>query len=388
MDHRYFNYSTHIAENGWAHRRFLKQWRQIYGSDKRWVPLHYRQLALLRQPHQHEHLARYHLRYLYLEALPRRRQASAMGAALWEEVVAAAIVAVDPKRQHDTGLLMLLHCANDEEVLDRLLGVALEELSHQGCYRLVGPVGPSPHLASGLLENYYHQLPPLHTPYNPPYLPELMNSSLHPWQQLALRHVPLPPTVQGIEEQPEHTASGKVALVPLTAALALSETFLPLWQAAALPQNLFPAPDRAEVAFIWTWLTVWPWAGWVAIAHERPIGFLLLQPDLAAQSRRAGGGRNPLWAWWLQWRSQRPVAQGRLTYGAILPAWQGRGIEELFWQKTWHYSQQQVWQALTVGPHILKKDGQAIHNAILPAALLSQERTVLHQRYTIYASER
>jgi GNAT superfamily N-acetyltransferase len=253
-------------------------------------------------------------------------------------------------------------------------------------------------LASGLLENYYHQLPPLHTPYNPPYLPELMNTSLQPWQRLALRHVPLLPAMQEREEEreymspalslPERTERGAVTLVPLTAALALSETFLPLWQAAALPTNLFPAPDRAEVAFIWTWLTVFPWVGWVAIARDHPVGFLLLQPDLASQSRRAGGGRNPLWAWWLQWRSQRPVANGRLTYGAILPAWQGRGIEELFWQQTWHHAQQQAWQTLTVGPQVVRKGEQIMHNTILPSPLLDPDHTAIHQRYTIYASER
>lgn len=367
MDNHYFNYSTYIAEYGWEYRRFLQKWRQLCATDKRWPPLHYRQQALLRSPNNHEHLARYDLRYIHLEALPQRKS-SALGGILLEQVVAAAILAIDPRTTDGTGQLMLLHCANDEESLDRLLAVAQEELAHRGGYRLVGPTAPSPHLIGGVLDNYFHITPPLHTPYNPPYTPELMASSLTPWQNLTLSQIQLPRLDGGekwatspsnldtVVSVPGKKTSVNLELLPLTGKLALSEPFLPLWQEASPVRTLFPLPDLVEARFMWAWLTAWPWAGWVVIVDKQPVGFALLQPDLAAANQVANGGRNPFWAWWLRWRVRRPSMSGRLLYGSVLPEWHGEGITELLWQQVIHYAQQQGWHSLTVGPHLAKAD--------------------------------
>ena len=34
----FFNYSTHIADNGWTRRTFVRSWWKIYADDPRWTP--------------------------------------------------------------------------------------------------------------------------------------------------------------------------------------------------------------------------------------------------------------------------------------------------------------------------------------------------------------
>ena len=121
-----------------------------------------------------------------MEALPRRRTASdysggtGFGGAFMEEPVAATVMLADERRQDGTAYLSLLHCVNDNETLERLLGAVMENLWEAGCQRVIGPTGLSPHLQSGALQNFFHLAPPLHTPYNPPYVPELLESVMEP----------------------------------------------------------------------------------------------------------------------------------------------------------------------------------------------------------------
>ncbi|HRW03791.1 MAG TPA: hypothetical protein P5121_01775 [Caldilineaceae bacterium] len=388
MQSRYFNYTTYHATHGWEYRRFLQKWRQIYATDSRWPPLHYRQQALLRYSQKSRHLARLDLSFIYLEALPQRKTVGAMGGILWEEAVAAAIVAIDPRVTDGSGQLILLHCANDEESLDRLLGIALEELARRGRYRLVGPIGPSPHLHCGSLTNYFHVMPPLHTPYNPPYIPELLASSMMPWQNLGLTRVSLAPPQDGkatvdptatfatrLRELQTNPRLAQVEFRPLTAALATSEQLLSLWQVASPVREFFPMPDRLEIEFLWQWITVWPWAGGVIFVADQPAGFVLLQPDLAIPNRVASGGKNPLWNWWLRWRVNRPVISGRLVYGGVSAQWQDYGIADLLWQWTVEYAQTQGWHSITVGPHPMT-------DFPFNGAALNGE---MQQRYTVYS---
>lgn len=98
----------------------------------------------------------------------------------------------DPRRREGTAYLALLHCVNDPESLDRLLGRLAEALSARGCRRVIGPIGLSPHLGSGLLQDCWGQLPPLHTPYNPPYVPEVVGSAMRPLDRARLYHLEVP----------------------------------------------------------------------------------------------------------------------------------------------------------------------------------------------------
>lgn len=364
METNYFNFYPYIAERQWEYRRYFKKWHQLCFADIRYPPLHYGQKRILCKPQNSIHLARQNPQYIHIEALPQRKRAGAMGGALWEEVVAAAIIGVDPRREDRKGYLMLLQCANDEESLDRLLAIVQEEFAHYGVYEFVTPVGLSPHISCGSLDNFFHVPPPLHTPYNPPYMPELLASSLTPWQKYVLTKSPIPQVKASqehalitaskatIDHQTRHSNDNfSLQILPLTARMARDDLLLPLWQELSPLRQHFPAPDQAEIEFIWRWLTVWPWQGWVAMVDGQPVGFAILQPDFAVPNRRAGGGQNPLWALWLQWREQRPTRSGRLLYGGVLEKWRNHDVARALYQQLIRYAQQQGWQTITMGPH-------------------------------------
>ena len=372
MNSHYFNYSTMIAGQGWERRTFARQWQRIYGTDRRWVAPHYQQRQLIVHPSRNPYLARTVAAVIHLEALPQRKQTGGLGGLLWEEPVAAAILSIDPARKDGTGRLALLHCANDEETLDRIIGAAQEELWRYGGRRLVGPTGLSPLLPSGVLTNYFHVTPPLHTPYNPPYLAEIMATSLQPIEQTGIF------TLNPLTNRPKDAVPTNIELVPLTARIAQSSPFATLWHTATHPEAELILPDTDEIAFLWQWITVWPWVGWVAMAQNDPVGFVLLQPDMAEQNRIAKGGQNPLWALWLQWRRRYGFKKGRLIFGGVIPGWQERGIGSLLWNKVLWYAQQQQWHSLAVGPIAASGAG---------ATFLTKRGAQMQQSYSLYASE-
>ncbi len=390
MSDLFFNYATYVANRGWDRRKFFQQWQRIYTSDPRWVAPHYRHRRMLLQPERDPYLSRCVTAFIHLEALPRRQQMGGLGGVLWEQSVAAAVLCVDPTARHKIGRLALLHCANDEESLERIVAAAQEELWQQGGRQLLGPTGLSPQLQRGVLTNYFHVTPPLHTPYNPPYLPELMSTTLAASQHTVLLQHDLRaatdrlraatdrPDSAGKRDEQRPAPPTAVEIVPLTAALACSEPFLPLWKAATSAEADGPSPDSAEVAFLWKWLTVWPWMGWVAVAGGEPIGFVLLQPDLAEQSRFAKGGQNPLWALWLWWRQRLGVNQGRMVVGAVVPQWRQRGVGTALWLRAIEHARQQAWATLSIGP--LPEQG-------IGSSFLQRRGAKCQQRYTLYASE-
>ncbi|MEZ4735778.1 MAG: GNAT family N-acetyltransferase [Caldilineaceae bacterium] len=346
MNDSYFNFSTHVAESWWERWIFMRKWWQIYASDQRWTPPFYPRLRRLLVSGNSWAGAQIDRTYLHLEAFPRRRSSTGVGTALFEEVVAAGVVTIDRRRPQPAAYLQLFHCVNDEDVLDQFLAKVMEHLWSQGIYHFVGPLGPSPFLQSGVLHNYFHVTPPLYTAYNPPYLPEFMESSLTPWQHLQLFQQPISLTV-AIAPVKQIIPDRNITLSPL-AVSRLAEDLLPLWQIACRALGDFLAPDQNDTCFMLQWLQEWPLWGWLATVADEPVGFVLLQPDLALALRRANGGRTYLWRWWLQWRSRRNVRAGRLPYEAVAPAWRGRGIGRLLWQQALWSAQQQGWQHLSV----------------------------------------
>jgi GNAT superfamily N-acetyltransferase len=134
------------------------------------------------------------------------------------------------------------------------------------------------------------------------------------------------------------------------AAPRLARDLFALFEAACTGQDALPPPDRIEVSFMLDWLQTWPLHGWLAEIDGQPIGFILLQPDLAHGVLRAGGGRNWAWRLWLKWRSRQPVREGRLLYGAVLPAWRGHGIGRRLWQQALYTAHVQGCRTLTIGP--------------------------------------
>ncbi|MCA9973410.1 MAG: hypothetical protein KC425_24490, partial [Anaerolineales bacterium] len=306
----YFNYRPIAAASRWERRAFAHHWWRLYASDRRWTPPEYRALLTGLDPGKNAHLARMAPQFVHVEALyrrVRRDQGDLLQAeiqpALLEEPLATAVFQKDPRRHDHTATLSLCHCANDADGLDHLLAYAAEQLATDGFYRLVGPTGLYPHVEAGILLDYWDQAPPQGTPYNPPYLPELLQSRFRPLATSQLYALPVPP-----EPQPAPAAAVQLRPLPLA---ELAQALLPVWQTAVATPH-FPPPDAIEVHALLRWLRPSSLSGWLAEQDGMPVGFVLLQPDFGPRLRQARGGRG-WWRYaWLAATRSRPAAQGRL----------------------------------------------------------------------------
>jgi GNAT superfamily N-acetyltransferase len=343
LDLTFINHTSTIAQNWWDRGRFVANWRRLYKNDPLWAPPYYPALRRVLEPGRSPYLTRLAPLLIHTEALPRYKQRSGLADPAFELPVAATVALADPRRQDRTAYLALLHCINDLTSLKRHLEFLVETLAARGYRQAIGPTGLSPHLGTGLLQDYWQQLPPLHTAYNPPYLPEIANITLRPFARSQLYQLDIP------AELPPPPPSGRVTLRPLEP-VRLTTDLLPLLAAACPGWADFPLPDATEAEFLWDWVSCWPLLGWLAEVDGQPVGFVLLQPDLAPRLRRAGGGRNPLWRLWLAWASRRPTRQGRVLWAGVLPNWRGQGIGRQLLNQAVLTGRQQGWQSLTIGP--------------------------------------
>lgn len=282
---------------------------------------------------------------VWLEALPRASSQETVGSfsgIATEKAVAAAVAVIDPRRGDSTAYLAWVHCINDLRSLERLLDAIGEQLVHYGVRKIIGPTGLSPHLGSGLLQDHWNIVPPLHTPYNPPYLPEIAATALRVRSSGRLFYLPTSPA--------RVLSAASPATLVTFEPQRLGADLLVLLGAACPSWLDFVTPDVPEAEFLLQCLALWPLRGWLAYIGDEAVGFALLQPDLAPILRRAGGGRNPFWRIWLRWARQRPVCQGRLLYLAVLPEWRGQGIGRQLLQQAMVDGREQGWEVLTVGP--------------------------------------
>jgi GNAT superfamily N-acetyltransferase len=343
----YFNHYAKIAEGWWERRNFTLNWWRLYAGDPKLAPPYYPSLRCALEPARNSHLARLNPLFVHTEALRKRQQSAspyvAPDGSIFDKPVAATVVLGDPRRRDNTAYLGLLRCVNDAGTLKRLMEYLLETLASRGYRRLIGPTGLSPHLDAGLLQDYWHIVPPLHTPYNPPYMPEIAGIVLRPFARSQLYYLDIPP------ELPP-APPNRARLLPLQLN-RLATDLLPLLVAACPVWADFPPPDAEEATFLLRWLGRWPLYGWLAEVDAQPVGFTLLQPDLAPRLRLAKGGRNLLWRiWLLAWASRRPVRHGRVLYAAVLPDWQGQGIGYQLLHQAMLTAHRQGWQSLTFGP--------------------------------------
>lgn len=374
---QFFNHRFHLAENSWQRREFLNHWWQIYRPDPRWVPPPWADLLQTLAPERSGHLARMEPLLLYGEALPRqarpssaqRHDLSTFSGSLFEAPVAAGLLLRDPRRQDGAAYAVWPHIANDGEVLVRFLDRAAELLQPLGIGQLILPVGLSPHLGSGSLQDYFHQLPPLHTPYDPPYLPELLAAVCRPLGRSLLYNAGVaahldepvagPATLQRFEL---HRLAGD--LLPLFAQT------MPVWAG-------FPPPDALEASFLISWIGRWPHTAWLATVDGQPVGFVLLQPDLSPLLRQNNGGRRLWQRLWMAWRSDKPTVGGRILFGGVAAGYQRLGIGRQLWQQALHCAAQAGWQTLSYGP----VPSTAPANDFLQAQGLEPQRTYLLHRY-------
>lgn len=374
---RYFNYRFDLAEGKWQRRDFAGRWWRIYANDPRWAPPLWRDLLSTLNPSRTPHLARMDPLLLYGEALPRRSQPrsphrndlSIVSGALFEESVVAGLLLRDPRRRDGSAYAALLHVANDVETLSRFLSKAQEILQPLGVRQLILPTGLSPHLATGVLQDHFHRWPPLHSPYNPPYLPEMMMEICRPLGRALLYEVEVSNVVN---DEPK----GPATLHPFDPA-RLAGDLLPLFQQTMPTWADFPLPDQWEAEFLLNWMGRWPLTGWLAEVDGEAVGFVLLQPDLATLLRQGGGGRSPWGRVWLAWRSRRPVKDGRLLFGGVAPSFRRQGIGRQLWQRALRHSTQSRWERLSIGPI----PSTALANNFLEAQGVGPQRTYLLHRY-------
>ena len=371
----YFNHTSLIAENRWDRRGFVRNWWRIYAGDRRWAPPYYPLLRSAVGGSGDPFIGRQNPLLCSLEAFPGRGRTeegrmlhSQPGAIMYGPVSAASLLA-DPRRRDGTAYLGLLRCVNDVESLERFVGVALEQAAALGRFRLVGPTGLSPHLGSGVLQNHFHVTPPLHTAYNPPYVPEVMESVLAPLATQHLYHVATPAEASPVD--------GPAQIARLAPADCRQE-MVPLIVKSFVPDSEFPAPDVEEAAFLLRWMASWPLAVWVAAVDGQAAGYVALQPDLSAAVAWAGGGRNILWRLWLAWRSARSAASGRLLMGGVLPEFRGRGVGRQLLGQALHVAREAGWHTLTAGPLSEMHPG---------AQFLTAHGALARQSYTVYGTE-
>jgi GNAT superfamily N-acetyltransferase len=375
--HRYFNYRFHFAESGWQRREYASHWWHIYKDDPRWVPPPWRPLLRLLSVNHPPHLARMDPMLLYGEALPRRiaphspnrNDLSPLSGVLFEEPVVAAVLLRDRRRRDGAAYAAWLHVANDAEVLARFLTSAGDALQPLGVRQIILPTGLSPYLSTGVLQDHFHQLPPLHTPYNPPYVPELMTTVCRPVGRSLLYTV-------DVTAHPTVSVSSPATLRPLEPQ-RLAGDLLPLFVQTMPTWADFPLPDELEASFLLMWIRRWPLLGWVAEVAGAPVGFVLLQPDLSPLLRQSGGGRRLWWRPWLAWRAGKAAVSGRLLFGGVLPDHRRQGIGRQLWQQALNSAKQAGWKTLSYGP--VPSIAQA--NNFFQAQSVDPQRTYLLHRY-------
>lgn len=377
---QYFNFRVESADGYWDRVGFLRKWWRIYADDARWTPPAWNRMRQAVVTRRFAHLERSRPRYIVVEALPRRRQTHVgnqpfpnMGqGVLMEEPVAAAIAMIDPRRTDDTAHLAMLHAANSRESLERILYAAQEQVGHEGIRRLILPVGLSPYLGTGVLQDHFHRAPPLHAPYAPPYVPELFSTVCRPLGRSLLYTSDGDANTGG-----PAPASGPAVIRPLDPN-RLATDLLPLFAQTMPSWAEFPLPDRPEAEFLLWWILRRPALAWTAEVEGRPVGYLLAQPDGGGPLRRCRGGRSLLGRLLLQFLELWQPRSVRVLFAGVDPDYRRRGIGRQLWQQMLSAGPVNGWQTVTAGP--LPSTARA-GLAFLNAVGLSRRETYLLHRY-------
>lgn len=139
----------------------------------------------------------------------------------------------------------------------------------------------------------------------------------------------------------------------------------------------FPTYDQLEAQTLLGWLAAAvPPEAWLATVDGAPVGFILLQADLAPLLQRTGGGKRWLPRAYLALRRYPRMAAGRLLLGAVAPKWRGQGVGQQLWRHALDRARQFGWQVITCGPVVVASDA---------AVFLGRQGARAQQRYVTYS---
>jgi GNAT superfamily N-acetyltransferase len=350
----YFNHHKKIARNRWEWNEFTAAWWRIYGDDHRWVPPYFPDLRKVLRPGSNSYLQQFNALPWHHEALRRNSSTDypalrtgeghdvLLGAPMIEEPVAASIVLKDERRADGAAYLALLRSANHVESLERHLDDIVQELAEQGCRQIIGPTGLSPHLGSGILQDHWNDTPPLHTAYNPPYVPEILAGMMQ------IDHTSRLYWIDTDRGHPRITDTN-IAYRRFDPA-DLSGDYLPMFRSAFYEPAGFIPPDQQEAAFLLREIDRWPMVAYLAERAGKPAGFVLLQPDLATVLQFGKGGRGLAGRLYILWASRKPAKRGRLVFGGVLPEWRRQGIGSLLFDCALTTAREMGWSELSIGP--------------------------------------
>lgn len=361
MNGIYFNFVDHSAENWWERNQFSNIWWRINHNDPHWVPPYFPAFRQALDASRNPRLARCRHDLFSFTATRKPSRKTSQGDQINQDIllgismdvsIGAAVFIKDPSQADGSAYVAWLHSINDRESFERLLDRAVESGRQTGARRLLAPTGLSPHFGSGLLVDRWNTTPPLHSAYNPPYLPELLYSEMEAVETSNLYRL-------DITAENAHELCHSPARIEPFNPNRLGEDLLLLFAEACASWDSFPAPDQVEARFVLDQLSPWPVYARLASIEDRPAGLILLQPDLAPRLKRADGGRRLLWRLWLQVTRNRPVKQGRLLFAAVLPEMRGKGIGRQLLHLAMRIGRRKGWQSLVLGP--LKEDSPAAH---------------------------
>jgi GNAT superfamily N-acetyltransferase len=216
-----------------------------------------------------------------------------------------------------------------------------------GCARLLLTTGPAPAFPTGVLCSHFNLPPPLHSAYNAPFLPELLEVDCEPLLPRRIWHAPVvPETVE--PELPQELQVEVLDAERLAGELA--PLVIELWQQGAAAEAGLRPPDALEIAFLLALWRVAPLTLLLASWAGEPAGFALLQPEVGPALRRLRGGY-ALWArLWLARRPPHIAPSGRLLLGGVAARAAGQGIGAALWRRCQAHARSHGWRALAVGP--------------------------------------
>jgi GNAT superfamily N-acetyltransferase len=312
-------------------RRFVDLPRALYASDPRWVPPLWMDERGAYSPKSNAILARSEHALLLAEENGR--------------VVGRSLVYVDSAfnafYKTRMGMFGAFECVHDAEVARALDATAVSWLKARGMDRVRGPINPVSECWGFLLSGF--DTPPVFmSPYNPPWYNDLMTGLGYGKAKDLLAYEGSPERGYRIPDRFSDFSARKLAdrkgvsVRPMSMKhLARDADFILGISNPALRDNWGYVPvgrEEFQDMFRRLKLIADPEAVWFVEDAGRPVGFALGFPDLNVVLKRTGGRLFPF-GFLHVLLGIRKVRDYRLFGLALLPEYQGRGLDVLLYMQ-------------------------------------------------------